>query len=112
MPAATVSKTPVPVDPWQTPKESWQYVTIPEEDATGKKYPDITLNKISFSAGQTYQVPPSVYQFVQDRIKAYNKSVIRLFNPKADLEALRVVPVGSAPGGVTAYVDASQINTL
>lgn len=99
-------------DPWLSDKATWQYVTIPEEDATGKGYPQITLNKISFEAGQTYHVPPQVAQFVNERIKAFNKSVVRLFNPRADMEALRVVPVGSAPGGSTSYVDASKINTL
>lgn len=101
-----------PVDPWETDKSTWQYVTIPDEDVTGKEYPAITLNKISFLAGHSYQVPPAVKQYVDDRIKAYNKSVTRLFNPRVDMEALRVVPAGSAPAGTTAYVDATQIQTL
>lgn len=109
---AETKKAPVAVDPWSTPKETWQYVTLPDEDPTGKTFPTISLNKIGFSAGQTYHVPEPVALYVKDRIKAFNKSVMRLFNSRVDMDALNVVPAGSAPGGSTAYVDASKITTL
>lgn len=106
-PVATTS-----VDPWETDKATWQFVTIDEQDVTGKDYPTIWLNKLAFKAGQTYQVPGPVAQYLKDRIKAYNQSVVRLFNPRVDMDALRVVPVGSAPAGPTSYVDATKITTL
>jgi hypothetical protein len=99
-------------DPWKTPKETWQYITVPDEDPAGSRFPNITINKTAYEAGQTYHLPVAVADFVKERIKTFNRSVTRLFNPKADLEALRVVPVGSAPGGQTNYVDASKITTL
>lgn len=110
-------QTTGPVDPWETSKETWQYVTLPDEDPTGLKFPTITLNKISFSAGQTYHVPPPVAEFVKERIKAFNRSVVRLFQPGVDRKALQEVAVGSAvpmaPSGERpGYVDANQIKTL
>jgi hypothetical protein len=105
------------VDPWKTSKETWQYVSIPDEDPTGMAFPTITLNKITFAPGQTYQVPLPVALYVKDRVKAYTKSVTRLFSPVVDRVALREVSVGSTSpatpsGDRPGYVDASQVNTL
>lgn len=114
---AEIKKAPEAFDPWKTPKESWQYVTVPEEDATGLKYPPIGLNKIEFKAGETYHVPQAIAAYVTERIKAYNKSVVRLFSPAVDRAALREVAVGTtAPmtpsGDRPGFVDASTVKTL
>lgn len=111
------TKAPESFDPWKTSKETWQYVTIPEEDPTGLKFPSIGLNKIEFRAGQTYHVPPTVAEYVKDRVKAFNRSVTRLFSPVTDKAALRDVAVGTtapmAPSGERpGFVDASTITTL
>lgn len=98
-------------DPWSTPKETWVYVTVPEEEPTGNRFPTIWLNKISFEAGHTYHIPTAVASYLNERIRVYNRSVIRLFQPGVDKEALRVVPVGSAPSGDrTLVTDASNVN--
>lgn len=115
---AEIKKTaPDAFDPWKTPKESWLYVTVPEEDPTGLKFPSIGLNKIEFRAGETYHVPQAIAAFVTERIKAFNKSVVRLFSPQVDRVALREVAVGTtAPmtpsGDRPGFVDASSIKTL
>lgn len=66
---------------YATPREAWQYVTIPEEDPLGKKFPVVRLNKEAFEAGQTYQVPPQIAKYVNDRVKAFNRSCVRLLQP-------------------------------
>ena len=106
-----------PVDPWTTPRETWPYVTIPEDDPLGTEFPTITLNKITFHRGESYQVPPQVAAFVNERIKVYNRSCVRLLQPNVDRVALREVSVGTTAGLTPAgdrpgYVDASQIKTL
>ena len=108
---------PASYDPWKSSKETWEYVTIPDEDPTGLKFPSIGLNKIEFRAGRTYQVPPSVAEYVKGRVKAFNKSVTRLFSPQIDRVALNDVAVGStapmAPSGDRpGFVDASKISAL
>jgi hypothetical protein len=102
---------------FETPKETWQYVTIPEEDPTGLGFPSIGLNKIEFRAGRTYQLPVAIAAYVNERVKAFNRSVTRLFSPQIDRKALNDVAVGTtapmAPSGDRpGFVDASKINTL
>jgi hypothetical protein len=104
------------VDPWKTSKETWQYVTIPDEDVTGKTYPSIWLHKTEFKPAKTYHVPPQVAEYVNGRVKAYNRSVTRLFSPMVDRVALNDVSVGTtspaAPSGYRpGYVDATAIQT-
>jgi hypothetical protein len=97
-----------------TPKETWQYVAIPDEDPTGLKFPSIGLNKIEFRAGETYHLPVAIASFVKERVKAFNRSVTRLFSPQVDRLALNEVAVGTtasaSPGGHRpGFVDASTI---
>lgn len=85
-------------DPWKTPKESWQYVTIPHEDPLGKNFPTIRLNKEAFEAGQTYNLPVSVAAFVNERIKVFNRSCVRLFQPDMAQDGIvRTADGSSAP---------------
>jgi len=107
-----ITKKPVEAfDPWKTPKETWRYVTIPEDDPTGLTFPTIRRNKDEYIAGQTYNVPATVADFLNERIRVFNKSVVRLFQPNVDKDALMRVPVGSAPSGDRTTVhDASNIN--
>lgn len=115
--ADTKAKPVVNDDPWMTSKDTWQYVTVPEEDPLGSDFPTITLNKITFHRGQTYQVPPQVAAFVNERIKVYNRGCVRLLQPNVDRVALREVSVGTTAGLTPSgdrpgYVDASQVKTL
>jgi hypothetical protein len=112
-----VAERPTTVDAvFKTPKETWQFVSIPDEDVTGKAHPSIWLNKVEFTAGQTYQVPPAVAEYVKGRLKAFNKSVTRLFSPRVDMEALNNVSVGTTAGTAPSgdrpsFIDASKVNT-
>src|SRR5271154_1678033 len=105
------------VDPWDTPEETWQFVTIPDEDFLGKRFPSISLNKFTLQAGQTSKVPAQIAAYFNDRIKVFNKSCVRLLQPNADLKSINEVATGtsapSAPGGHRPmFVDATQIHTL
>jgi hypothetical protein len=85
-------------DFYATPKESWQYVTIPEEDPLGKKFPTIYLNKEKFDAGQSYNVPAPIASYVNDRIKIFNRSCVRLLQPDmAQPGIVRTADGASAP---------------
>jgi len=83
---------------YATSRESWQYVTIPEEDPLGKGFPTIHLNKEAFEAGQTYQVPPQIAKYVTDRIKIFNRSCVRLLQPDMAQDGIdRTADGASAP---------------
>lgn len=114
--ATTPKKEITPVDPFDTPKETWQYVAIPEVDVTDKKHPSIWLNKMEFLPGQDYHVPPPVAAYIKDRLRAFNRSVTRLFSPSVDRIALNDVSVGTTAGTTPSghrpgYVDATGITT-
>lgn len=97
---------------WETPKETWQYVTIPEEDPLGKEFAPIGLNKDRFLAGQTYHVPAEVATYINDRIKVFNRSCVRLLQPNIDQKAVRDVAAGTATSVRYAVADGSHIQTV
>lgn len=96
-------------DPWKSDKETWQYVTVPDEDPLGKKFPNIGLNAHTFSAGETYLVPKEVADYIKDRTKVFNRSCIRLLQPNADMKSIGEVSVGSASAPNASLVDGRQI---
>lgn len=97
------------LDPWKSNKETWQYVTIPDEDPLGKKYPNIGLNAHSFKAAETYLVPPQVAEYIKDRVKVFNRSCVRLLQPNADMKSISEVSVGSANAPDSTLVDGRTI---
>jgi len=93
-----IKKTVEGFDPWKTPKETWQYVTLPIEDPLGKPFPTIRLNKEAFERGQTYNLPVQVASYVNDRIKVFNRSCVRLLQPDMAQEGIiRTADGASAP---------------
>jgi hypothetical protein len=99
MPTLTkeVDKRPTTIpELYATAKEAWQYVTVPDEDPLGKTFPTIRLNKEAFAAGQTYQVPPEIAKYVNDRIKVFNRSCVRLLQPEMAQEGIIRTADGSA----------------
>ena len=102
----------VPVDAWQTDQSTWEYITIPEDNAIGEKHAAIGNNRHTFEAGKTYLVPPAVAMDVRDRLKAYAKSVVRVMRPNVDVAAQHAVAVGSANSAGAQPVDATKITTL
>lgn len=83
---------------YATPKETWQYVTLPDEDPLGKKFPKIMLNKEVFEAGQTYNLPTPIATYLKDRIKIFNRSCTRLLQPDMAQDGIvRTAEGASAP---------------
>lgn len=99
------------LDPWKSNKETWQYVTIPDEDPLGKKFPGIGLNHEKYEAAQTYLVPPQVAEFIKERVKVFNRSCIRLLQPNADMKSIGEVSVGSANAPNSTLVDGRTVIT-
>ena len=96
-------------DLYKTDKATWEYVTIPEENALGEKHPEIRLNQEVFEPGKTYLVPKQVADYVRERLRVYVKSCVRILSPKRDFDALKAVPVGSAGGNVTQVASDSAL---
>lgn len=106
---------PAPMDAWDTPKETWQFVTIPEEDSLGGPFPRISLNKEYFEAGKTYQVPAQIASYVLDRIKVHNRASVRLLQPNVDMKAIGDInnsPNAIVLGNRAIPIDATKIQTL
>lgn len=87
---------------WQTDKETWEYISIPEENALGYKHESIGLNEHKFDAGKTYLVPPEVATYVRERLKVYARSVVRTLQPNRDTVAENAVSVGTSNAGAKA----------
>lgn len=111
MPNLPEVKKPAPTDAWLSDRETWQYITIPEENPLGEVHATMGMGKHNFEAGKTYLVPPPVAEFLRERLKVYTKSVIRILQPGRDLAALRVVPVGTVGGQVANPVEASEVTS-
>lgn len=107
------AKDKEPADAWLSPQETWETVVVPDEDPLGKGFPDISLNKHVFSAGQAYKVPAQVAAYVKDRIKVFNRSCVRLLQPNRDIAAENAVYFGSKTAAQLGShpVDASGIST-
>lgn len=107
---------PKPVDVWETPQETWEFVTLPDEDPLGKGFPTISLNKDTFEPGKKYLVPPQVASYINERIKVFNRSCVRLLQPNADMKSIGEVNVGSAHTNVAGHravaIDGTGIQTL
>jgi len=104
-----VFKKTVNPDPWKSDQETWQYVTLPDEDPLGKKFPNIGLNANTYKGGETYLVPPQVADYIKDRIKVFNRSCIRLLQPNADMKSINEVSAGSASSPNSQLVDGRTI---
>lgn len=98
-------------DAYKTDQETWEYVTIPAENALGNAHDNIGLNKETFVAGQTYKVPAPIAAYLKERLREYAKSCVRVLQPKRDYKAEQAVSIGTSSGGAFTPVDASQIST-
>lgn len=102
-----VVKAPEPLDPWKSDKETWQYISIPQENPLGDRHDSLSLNRHVFEAGQTYLVPQVVAESLQERLRVYSRACIRVLQPKRDFDALSKVPLGNSSAGASAHVDPS-----
>lgn len=94
-------------DPWQSDKDTWQYISVPAENALGEVHASIGLNQHYFHAGQTYLVPKEVAESVQERLHVYARSCVRILQPRRDFDALSKVPLGSASSTSVQHADPS-----
>jgi len=72
---------------WDTPKDTWEYVTIPKENTLGETHASVGINGRTFTAGNTYLVPKKIADEMRDRLAVYQKSVIRILQPRRDAQA-------------------------
>lgn len=89
---ATSAKVPVTVDPWETEKTSWEYVSIPAENAIGEVHADLSLSGPHtyrlFEHGKTYLVPKPVAETITERLRAYMASRVRVYSPSRDMKSV------------------------
>lgn len=95
---------------YKTDPSTWEFITIPAENALGNRHDDFGLNKIVFKAGETYKVPPQIASYLRERMGEYARACVRVLQPKRDYKAEQAVSVGSARGGQ--FVDAASVQTL
>jgi hypothetical protein len=95
-----------PVDVWHTSKETWEYVSIPAENAIGEVHANLSISGPNqmhiFEAGNTYLVPPIYATTLKERLKAYQSAKIRVYSPTRDMVAVNAqakMGVGSAQAG-------------
>jgi len=81
---------------WDSDQSTWEYVTIPEENALGERHDSMSINNHVFAPGQTYKVPPKIAETLRDRLKVYARACVRILQPKRDVDAERRVAIGSA----------------
>lgn len=84
---------------WSTDQKDWVYISIPDENALGEKHDTMGLNTHYFEAGQTYLVPPEVYQTLKERLSVYAKACVRVLQPKRDYAAEKAVNTFGTKGG-------------
>lgn len=97
LPAKAVAEKPGETlkDLMATDKSTWVMANVPAEDIIGSKHPSITLNGYTFESGKTYLVPKKVADYINDRVRIFAKSCVRLFRPNLDTDAQMRVAVGS-----------------
>lgn len=96
------------VDPWETPKETWEYFSIPTETPLGEPHDNFSINHRTFKAGQTYLVPKEVADYLKERLRVYTKESVRRLQPNRDVTAEHAVNFGSA--NPAQAIDASKLN--
>src|SRR5690349_10198079 len=79
---------------WDTDQSTWEFITIPEENALGERHDSMSLNSHVFEPGKTYRVPPKVAETMRDRLKVYARACVRVLQPKRDVDAERRVAIG------------------
>src|SRR5581483_9126986 len=92
---------------WDTDKKTWEYISIPAENALGETHATIRLNDREFTAGETYLVPADVATFVKERMHTYNRSCVRVLQPTRDISAERIVNRSGPSAGQ--FIDPNNI---
>lgn len=93
-------------------RSTWEYVTIPKENALGETHATISNNKLQFKAGETYFIPKPIADDVRERLHVYARSCVRTLQPRRDFSAENDAMHGGSARSGGAPVDASLIQTL
>lgn len=75
------------------PRATHRYVTIPDTDLFDYPHPAIRINQHIFGPG-THHIESELADTVEERLKAYTRSNVRLLQPKRDMDSERVVEQG------------------
>lgn len=93
MPATKVDNPEVP-----STKATHRYVTVPDTDLFDQSHPPIRINSMSFGPG-THWIENELANTVEERLKAYQRSNVRILQPKRDTESERLVEVNRGTSG-------------
>lgn len=77
--------------------QTHRYVTIPDADLFDMPHPAIRINNMSFGPG-THYLESALADTVEERLKAYTRSNVRILQPKRDTEAERIVDYNRGSG--------------
>lgn len=80
-------------------KPGKEYVTMPESDVLDRKFPIIRVNHRDFKPGETYELEAELASTVKERIKAWQKSQLRLVQPKSDDKSIETMTKNGQGGG-------------
>jgi hypothetical protein len=88
------------VNPWDTPKDTWQYVTIPERDIYDHPFGNISVNEHVFKAGAKHYVPAEVADEVNRIMKAHEEYLLQLLQPRKRRAVLAQINKNSGGGAI------------
>jgi hypothetical protein len=77
------------------PRKEWVYVSIPTEGILDNNVPTFCIGRYEFAPGK-HLVPQDIAETLADRINAWWKAQIKIFQPHQDMGALRDLYKGSA----------------
>jgi hypothetical protein len=94
------------IDPWSTDKSTWEYISIPAKELTGRSHPKMSINRHEFFAGKKYHVPPQIARELESMLERHAKQTRRVLSNDIDLEALiAVANNGVSAGTVGEHID-------
>lgn len=91
----STAKVDNPVVP--STKPTHRYVTVPDTDLFDYPHPSIRINQHAYGPG-THYLPSELADTVEERLKAYTRSNVRLLQPKRDMESEKAVEQGRGVG--------------
>lgn len=83
-------------DPFATPKDKWQYITIPEKDIYDHPFGSLAINEHVFEAGMKHFVPPDIAKELQRLITTREAYLMQLLQPRKRAAVLAQVNKNSA----------------
>lgn len=94
-----VSSTVKRQNPWETSKDTWQYVTVPATDIYDHPFGDISINEHVFKSGEKHYVPAEVAEEMNRLIKNHEAYLLQLLQPRKRQAVLAQVNKNASGGG-------------